>query len=256
MLDPKDYNLPENADGYAIKNDDNDWYTMPTLTEAFDEYVSESVDFWDLKSGHKCTLIAARETDDPWPEGGNTFMPIKEVKATISIKVEIPKRRNIVVIGYGRHGKNEVSLRIERFLGNKMCDSSLYMCEKVIFPVLGPKYDYKTPEECYEDRSNHRDEWYKLICDYNGDDNARLPREVFEEYGTYCGMRNRKEFVAGMAEGLFDLVIWVDARERRNDAEDNKSMTILKSDADIVIDNNGTLEDLDDKVFSLCRLLK
>jgi hypothetical protein len=45
---------------------------------------------------------------------------------------------------------------------------------------LKVKYGYKTSEECFEDRVNHRSEWYDMICEYNLNDKAKLAKGILE----------------------------------------------------------------------------
>lgn len=149
----------------------------------------------------------------------------------------------ILLIGHARHGKDTVSEMLVDLMGLTFRSSSDFVNERAVFPVLAPKYGYKTLDECYQDRVNHRQEWYELIRDYNGDDPALLGRELFEECDIYCGLRHREEFEAMKAEDLYDVCVWVDAGNRLP-PESLDSMTLTMEDADVVVDNNGSLEDL------------
>lgn len=157
----------------------------------------------------------------------------------------------IVVTGYADHGKDSVA----ELLGLSYSSSSLFVCERAVLPTLGPKYGYRSVDECYADRDNHRDEWYQLIYEYNQRDLPRLARELFAENDVYVGWRHRGEFLAGREEGLFDLAIWVDASDRRP-PESSKSMTIRREDCDIVIENNGTEEDLRRRLAPVRKILR
>ena len=53
----------------------------------------------------------------------------------------------------------------------------------------------------------------------------------------------RNELYACKEKGIFDIIVWVD-RSEHLPPEPKSSMDITKSDADVTIDNNGTLEDL------------
>jgi len=149
----------------------------------------------------------------------------------------------LLIIGHARHGKDTVCEMLTDLLNLKFKSSSDFVNEKAVFPVLSKLYGYETLEECYEDRVNHRPEWFNLLRAYNGEDPARLGRELFNEYDVYCGLRNREEYQAMKRAGLFDLVIWVDASERLP-LETSDSMELTMSDADIVIDNNADLNRL------------
>ena len=61
-------------------------------------------------------------------------------------------------------------------------------------------------------------------------------------------MRDRGEIEECLKQEVFDLVIWVDASDRLP-LEPITSFNIDKSCADIIIENNGTLEELTDKVM-------
>lgn len=149
----------------------------------------------------------------------------------------------IMLIGHARHGKDTVCDLLKKHYGFQFRSSSDFVNERAVFPVLAPKYGYTSLEQCYDDRVNHRQEWYELLREYNGDDPARLGRELFAENDIYCGLRHREEFDAMKREGVFDVCVWVDASDRLP-PESAESMTMTKDDADLVIDNNGSLNDL------------
>lgn len=158
----------------------------------------------------------------------------------------------LLILGYGRHGKDTLAEIFYKNFGLKFSSSSLAACEIAIFPILKEKYGYKTIEECYEDRHNHRKEWYDLIYDYNKDDGARLCKEILKTNDCYVGMRAKREFEA--SKQLFDLIVFVDASER-HPIEGDESCTISKRDADVIIMNNGTLSEFEEKANKLGRLL-
>ena len=115
---------------------------------------------------------------------------------------------------------------------------------------LGVTYD--SLEDCYADRHNHRMAWYEAIMAFNEDDPSRLSRAIFSTYEMYVGIRSRTEFLA--ARDFADLAIWVDGFERH--PEPDPTCKILKSDCDIVLDNNGTLEEQGYKLTRLFNLFE
>ena len=163
---------------------------------------------------------------------------------------------NILIIGHGGHGKDEVAKIIGKHFGLSYCSSSQFALVEFMWDEL--KDEYETMEECYEDRNSSqkmRDRWYKRICEYNKDDRAKLSKELFRKNDVYVGMRDLKEFEACMKIGLFDLVIWVDAYKRTNKKEKATSFKLKPEHADVIIDNNGTVQELANKVRRLFRLL-
>ena len=154
----------------------------------------------------------------------------------------------IMVCGHGGHGKDQFC----EFLGMQFTSSSRVALDKVIWDAIG--HGFADKDECYELRGNHRSVWYSLIKDYNTPDTTRLCRDIFKDKDVYCGIRDREEFLQAKKEGLFDISIWVDA-SGRVPPESSSSCTLLKSDCDIVIDNNGTLAQLEEKAATIRPLL-
>lgn len=149
----------------------------------------------------------------------------------------------ILIIGHARHGKDSVAKIIQLFYGLNFKSSSEFCAEKLMFPVLKDKYGYKTVEECFNDRGNHRAEWYDMISNYCLDDPTQLGRDIFTENDIYCGLRNKREFHAMKNQGVFDICIWVD-RSDHLPLEPKDSMTLEPWMADFVIDNNGDEDEL------------
>ena len=159
----------------------------------------------------------------------------------------------IIVTGHARHGKDTVC-QLLSFSDYKFSSSSEFANEKVVFPVLSKKYGYKNLQDCFEDRHNHRSEWFDLVKQYNTPDLTRLAREIFTFNDIYCGMRNKEELTAIKATGLIDLVVWVDASSRLP-IENSSSMTITEEDCDYMLDNNGPKEAIFMRVYELkCKL--
>lgn len=149
----------------------------------------------------------------------------------------------LLIIGNARHGKDTVCEILNDTFDFKFRSSSDFCAERFIYNELKDKYNYKTYADCFNDRHNHRAEWYNMIHDYCQHDFARLGREIFAENDIYCGLRNKSEFHAMKNTNVFDYAIWVD-RSDHLPAEDKTSMSLEIWMADYVIDNNGTVDDL------------
>lgn len=160
----------------------------------------------------------------------------------------------LLVVGYGRHGKDTVCEILERNYGLSFSSSSMFCAERFVFDALKDRYKYATVEECYEDRHNHRKTWFDLIAQYNEEDASTLGREIFEEFDIYCGLRNRREFFALKNTEAFDYSIWVD-RSEHCPPEPMSSMTIEPWMCDYWIDNNRDLERLEFSVEQLMSTL-
>lgn len=163
-------------------------------------------------------------------------------------------KNKILIIGNARHGKDSMAEILNEAYGLKFKSSSQASADIFLYDMLKDKYGYKTPEECFEDRVNHRPEWKQLICDYNKDDRAKLAKGILELSDCYVGMRDRAEIAECMRQKLFKLIIWVDASERLP-LEDPSSFDIDKSCAHIIIENNGTFEEFKEKVLAFGSIL-
>ena len=159
----------------------------------------------------------------------------------------------LLIIGNMRHGKDTFAEILRDEFGLTFISSSQAAADIFIYNELKDKYGYKTSVECFEDRINHRQEWYEMICDYNVDDKARLAKGILELADCYVGMRDRGEIDECIKQGLFDLVVWVDASDRLP-AEPLSSFNIDKSCADIIIENNGSEADFKEKVLRLGKI--
>lgn len=157
----------------------------------------------------------------------------------------------ILILGPMRAGKDTLAEILNREFGTTYTSSSEAANDIFIFDQLKVKYGYKNKKECFEDRVNHRSEWYKMICDYNQEDKTKLAKNILKKTNCYVGMRDYDEFKK--SKHLFDIIIYVDADERVT-LKDN-TFNIPKSESDIVIENNTTLKDFETKVIKFGKLI-
>lgn len=163
--------------------------------------------------------------------------------------------KKMLIIGNMRHGKDSLAEIMGEEFGMTFVSSSQAAADIFLYNELKEKYGYKTSVECFEDRVNHRQEWYEAICAYNKDDRAKLAKGILNMADCYVGMRDRDEIKECIKQGLFDIIIWVDASKRLPE-EPATSFNIDKSCADIIVENNGTYEEFKEKVIRLGNFLK
>ena len=150
----------------------------------------------------------------------------------------------LLIIGHGRHGKDTVAEILRDYHGYKFTSSSLFCAEFVRLYMSERGLKYATLDDCYADRHNHRDVWFKAVTEYNREDPTRTAKEMLASgYDLYVGMRSRREYEACMIAGTFDHVIWVD-RSEHLPLEPPESMELLSGDACYDIDNNGSKRQL------------
>ncbi len=155
------------------------------------------------------------------------------------------RRRAVLVLGHGGHGKGAFCKLLTQLYGAECLSSSLAALPH-IWPALNAialawvGEPFASPEHAYSMRHHSREVWRELISLYNTPDKTTLTREILSRADVYDGMRCAEEFAA--SRHLFDYVVWVDASARVGTVD--PTLTISRDVADLVIDNNGTLDDL------------
>jgi hypothetical protein len=162
---------------------------------------------------------------------------------------------SILIIGAGEHGKNSVCDYIKEKTGwSEGCSS--YVSKVLIFEEMTKRgFHYPDSQTCWEDRRNHRALWKQLIREYNTPQLDRLIVQIFKDKEMYVGLRDKDEFLTGCVNGRFDIIVFVDAEERLGIA-DPDDCSIPKGVSDIIIDNNGTKEELLEQMESLVDFLQ
>jgi nicotinamide riboside kinase len=115
----------------------------------------------------------------------------------------------LLIIGHARHGKTTSANFLSNRFNLKFSDSSRAAAEIFLYDKLKDKYGYKDFEECYEDRVNHREEWFDEICRFNEKDPARLAKEIMKTADIYCGMRSNREILKCVEDNVFDYIIFI-----------------------------------------------
>lgn len=165
--------------------------------------------------------------------------------------IGLKPKKKVLLLGYGRHGKDTVADILKSSYGYQFSSSSFTCAEHVMLPAFrsANKHNpgmfpyYATAEQCFEDRHNHRAFWFQEIERYNSPDKSKLGQLIFSQNDIYVGLRSKREFAAVKMAGLYDVCIWVD-RSDVLPAEGRDSCTVEPWMADYVLDNNGTLDDL------------
>ena len=161
-------------------------------------------------------------------------------------------RPKLLIIGHGRHGKDTVGEILRDKFGFKFTSSSWFCAEETIWDNWGCAV-YDTLEDMYDDRANHRQLWAEMISAYNIPDKTKTAATMISRgFDMYVGMRKKDELEACREAGIFDLIVWVD-RSEHLPPEPITSMDLVEADADVTIDNNGTLDDLARNVEALIK---
>lgn len=152
----------------------------------------------------------------------------------------------ILVLGYRGSGKDEFAKILSEKTGLKYTNVSIKASEEFIKQGMESIKVYETVLDCYNDRDNYRDCWFRLFNQYTEKDKSRFVKKVLEDYDIYAGLRDKEQVLTSLH--LFDVIVWTDASERVG-VEDESSCNVTPDLADHIIDNNGTflefLEEID-----------
>lgn len=162
-------------------------------------------------------------------------------------------KKNLLIIGHARHGKDTVAEILNVEYGYNFESSSVAASRIFLYAALKNKYGYQSFDECFEDRLNHRPEWYDLICKYNLEDKARLAKDILKTSNIYVGMRSNVEVEECLKQGIFDLIIGVYDYRKSEEHKGSFDINIWEK-SDLIIPNSGTLEDLKNRILKLSTL--
>ncbi len=174
------------------------------------------------------------------------------VKNSSYLELIEAKNTKILILGDARHGKDELARMICEKTGLTNKSSSVAALEIFLFDVLDKKYNlkYNSLEEAFEDRVNHRDIWYDEICLYNKEDKLNLVKGILRIADIYVGLRSDKEVEKAIEEKSFSHIIGVYNYGVQRESNSSNTADVLKY-SDFIITNNGTLEDLENKVINI-----
>lgn len=161
------------------------------------------------------------------------------------------RKPHLLLLGYARHGKDTVAEMLRDKHGFRFVSSSEFVGREIIWENWG-KIRYPDFETMFEDRVNWRVQWMEMIALYNTPDKAKTARTMLSRgYDMYVGMRRLDEL--NSARSLFDYVVWVDRSKHLPPETGSMDITRENAQPDYVIDNNGTLEDLERNVEEFVR---
>ena len=156
------------------------------------------------------------------------------------------KNPKLLILGYARHGKDTFAEILSSKYDFKFTSSSEFVGREVMWNNWGIA-KYSSFEEMFEDRVNHRILWMEMISAYNTPDKTMTAKTMIERDGfdMYVGMRRLDELEACRKAGIFDFIIWVDRSDHLPPEVSSMDITADNCQPDFIIDNNGSLKDLE-----------
>ena len=157
---------------------------------------------------------------------------------------------NIAICGPGRAGKDTTALWFRDHTALKYVRSTSEAAAELCYEKLKPVLGYASVKAAFDDRHAHRVDWANIIWDYNKPDGLRLYRDMLKEGNILNGIRRAGEIRALQDGNYIDLTIWID-----RDVPNDPSCEMTADDADIVVRNYGSFDDLYLKLQRLARAL-
>jgi hypothetical protein len=108
----------------------------------------------------------------------------------------------LLILGYGRHGKDTVAEMLHENHGYQFESSSHLIGRLAVWDNWGCAV-YDTFEEMYEDRVNHRVLWMQMISAFNTPDKTKTATTMLDTGADlYVGMRRLDELEACKEAGI------------------------------------------------------
>jgi hypothetical protein len=115
------------------------------------------------------------------------------------------RRPRIGIMGPGRSGKDEAASWLVDHLGFRYNGSTSVVISREVARREGTTF-----EEAHARRHERRDEWRALGDEMRQNDPAVLVRQLLPGTDLIVGVRARVEMEAVRAEGMLDVVFWID----------------------------------------------
>lgn len=157
------------------------------------------------------------------------------------------------ICGPGRCGKDTAAEYLRDKFGLRYTHGTSRWAMNLVWSRMTQMgFSYDTPEECFEDRHNHRNLWKRIIQQHNADDKVRMYRECLAHQDILTGIRLADELWACRQAGLCDTWIWIE----RPGIEPDPTIEYGPTACDLVIRNDGTLADFHAKLTAFMDSLR
>lgn len=152
----------------------------------------------------------------------------------------------LALCGHGRAGKDAAA---EWFGEHTTIRYSGFSTSRAITPYAARKLGI-SEEEAFARRHEDRELWFRLGNQLRMEDPAFLARQTFEHGDIAVGIRDRGEMEAVLREGLVDLAVWIE-----REVSVDPTLTYGRELCDIIIDNDGTLEEFHSRLRALAKAM-
>jgi hypothetical protein len=167
---------------------------------------------------------------------------------SISPTTEDSCKHRLLIVGYGRHGKDTMADILEEITGLRYGGSTSWAALPFIARTLGMH-----PQKVWESRHANRQFWFDFCNVLRKNDPLFLVRRVLKQGDLVVGIRDKEELDCCRASGWFKRIIWVDALSRI--PEGDATVKFKPADCDEIIFNNTTRAEFVQRILLLCQRL-
>ncbi len=148
----------------------------------------------------------------------------------------------ILLVGHGRAGKDTGLEYLSALTGMQNAGSTSLYLTKYVAQRLG-----LDEREAYRTRHEMRDEWYRIGNELRTNDPGILLREALNRGPLTAGIRDLQEVVFARVNRVVDLIVWIE----NNRVPVDPTIKFGPEYADIVVQNNGSVEDYHERLKRL-----
>ncbi len=150
----------------------------------------------------------------------------------------------LLILGYSGSGKTTAAQALAEILGCGYANTSDRLIE-----------DYATEhgldvQSVKLNKAKLRNELFDFGRAKQAKDALYPQSEQLKRYSILTGLRNPNEIEAAREHSLYDLIIWIKNDRCSKDATDR----LIEDDADVIVPNNGSIEELKQRLHRLIRL--
>lgn len=152
--------------------------------------------------------------------------------------------KRILFVGWGRSGKDTAAEYLSRITTLHYGGSTAWAAKEMVAEVLGVH-----PQTAWDTRHENREQWRQICDDLRAYDQTHLIRLALRTGEIIAGVRAGEELAAAKREKIFSYTVWIN----RPGTPPDPTVGFTEHDCQIVIDNDGTLEQFHEKLRDFAR---
>ena len=151
----------------------------------------------------------------------------------------------VLLVGHGQAGKDEAGNWLQNNCNCKYGGSTSVFLTRHVAAVTG-----EPEEQCYVNRRQNRELWWRVGRQLRDNDPGCLVREALAQGNVIAGVRDKCEVVTARSQGLVDVIVWIENPRVLADP----TVEFTASDCDLVILNDQDLKTFHERLRTFAKL--